>query len=699
MRPVRFTLVALVVVCAVNFLTAAPASAALDKVLVFSKTAGFRHDSIPAGITAIQQLGADNGFAVDATEDGAQFTDANLAQYDAVIWLSTTGDVLTDEQQAAFERYIRAGNGYVGIHAAADTEYDWGWYGDLVGGYFASHPAGTPTASVDIEDAAHPSTATVPTRWTRTDEWYNYKPPAAGAASGADYSPRYDVHVLATVDESTYGEADGSDGVNDDHPIAWCSDFDGGHSWYTGMGHTIESFGEADFQEHLLGGIKAVTGAAASDCGPERVPSPSAADFEKVTLDDDTAESLRARHRPRRARLLHRARRPRDALAAEHRDHDPDRQRAGHLSQENGLLGIQLAPDFATTGHLYLAYSALPDSSNQNRISRFTVVGNQIDPASEQIIYTWQHQRQECCHTAGSLAFGLDGSLYLSTGDNSNPFASDGYAPIDERARPRGLGRPAHRGELEQPERQDPARSSRCRTRAACRESGRRTRSRPATCSTRPRTRRTRRCRRSTRWASATRSGSRVDPKTGWVLLGDYGPDAGTTNPNRGPQGSVEFNVIDEPGFYGWPYCVRDNVPYNDYNFATATSGAEVRLREPGQQLAQQHGPDEPAGRAAARRRGTATPSVTARFPYLGTRRRPDGRPALRLRPRQHGHDEVPRVLRRQVVHRRMEQRLDQDGDAERRRQRRRGVGARSTSSPATSARWTWSSVPTARCT
>ncbi len=129
------------------------------RLLVFSKTTGFRHDSIPAGIAAIKKLGADNHFGVDASEDSAAvFTDAFLAHYDAVVFLSTTGDPLNDTQQAAFERYIKGGGGYVGIHAAADTEYTWTWYGKLVGAYFRNHPAGTPTATVHIEDTDHHST-------------------------------------------------------------------------------------------------------------------------------------------------------------------------------------------------------------------------------------------------------------------------------------------------------------------------------------------------------------------------------------------------------------------------------------------------------------------------------------------------------------------------------------------------------------
>src|SRR5918999_4626256 len=280
----RTRLAAAVVAVAAALLSAAPAPAApLERVLVFSETAAFRHDSIPAGITAINELGAANGFAVDATEDSTAFNDANLAQYDAVVFLSTTGDVLTDEEQAAFERFIQAGNGYVGIHAASDTEYSWDWYGDLVGAYFASHPPGTPTAAIDVEDAAHASTSPVPARWTRTDEWYNYKPPAAGASAAGDYSPRDDVHVLATLDESTYAEQDGS-AEADDHPIAWCSNFDGGYSWYTGGGHTSESYAEPQFRAHILGGIRSVTDLAGAGCGEQRVTSPTAADFEKVTL-------------------------------------------------------------------------------------------------------------------------------------------------------------------------------------------------------------------------------------------------------------------------------------------------------------------------------------------------------------------------------------------------------------------------------
>jgi regulation of enolase protein 1 (concanavalin A-like superfamily)/type 1 glutamine amidotransferase len=243
------------------------------RVLVFSKTTGFRHDSIPAGIAAIKKLGEDNDFQVDASEDSAAvFTDDFLAHYDAVVFLSTTGDPLNDAEQAAFERYIKGGGGYAGIHAAADTEYTWTWYGKLVGAYFRNHPAGTPTATVHIEDEDNHSTEGLPNPWERVDEWYNYQKPEGAVVGGGgdDYSPREaGVHVLATVDESTYGEDDGNT-TDDDHPISWCHRYDGGRSWYTGMGHTQASFSEAPYLKHLLGGLEIAAGVVADpDCGSE----------------------------------------------------------------------------------------------------------------------------------------------------------------------------------------------------------------------------------------------------------------------------------------------------------------------------------------------------------------------------------------------------------------------------------------------
>ena len=233
---------------------AAQSAEARFAALIFSKTSGFRHDSIPQGIAAIEALGAEHGFAVETTEDVAGFTDAALARYRVIVFLNTTGDILDAGQKAAFERYIRSGGGFVGVHSASDTDYRWPWYGRLVGAYFASHPA-IQRATIRIENASHQSMQGLPVTWERTDEWYNFRD-----------NPRSAVRVLATLDESTY--SGGTMGT--DHPIAWCQRIGGGRSWYTAMGHTAESYAEPLFRLHLLGGIESAAGlpaAGVGDCG------------------------------------------------------------------------------------------------------------------------------------------------------------------------------------------------------------------------------------------------------------------------------------------------------------------------------------------------------------------------------------------------------------------------------------------------
>lgn len=217
------------------------------RALVFSKTAGFRHmDTIPTAVGAVRSLGAGHGFAVEATEDAAAFTDENLARFDVVVFLLTTGDVLNEAQQAAFERYIRAGGGWVGVHSASDTEYEWPFYGRLLGAYFNRHPS-RQTAAIERADPLHPSTADLPARWVRFDEWYNFR-----------RNPRPFVHVLLTVDESSYAPGPGAMGA--DHPIAWCQDYGGGRAWYTAIGHTPQTYEDARFLDHLLGGIRYAAG-------------------------------------------------------------------------------------------------------------------------------------------------------------------------------------------------------------------------------------------------------------------------------------------------------------------------------------------------------------------------------------------------------------------------------------------------------
>jgi type 1 glutamine amidotransferase len=220
---------------------------------VFSKTAGFRHDAIPVGIQTIRELGAANSFTVTATEDSAQFTADNLARFEAVVFLNTTGDVLNAGQQTAFENYIRAGGGYVGVHSASDTEYDWPFYGELVGAYFASHPA-IQQATIRVENRAHAATAGLSPTLVRTDEWYNFRT-----------NPRPTARVLSSLVESSY--SGGTMGA--DHPHTWCKTLQGGRSFYTGSGHTQASYAEAGFRSLLLGGIRYAANRTKADCRPE----------------------------------------------------------------------------------------------------------------------------------------------------------------------------------------------------------------------------------------------------------------------------------------------------------------------------------------------------------------------------------------------------------------------------------------------
>jgi type 1 glutamine amidotransferase len=216
------------------------------RVLVFTKTAGFRHASIPIALRAIGQLAERSGLAVEATEDARKFTPSNLERYRAVVFLLTSGDVLDDAQQAAFERYLRAGGGYAGVHSAADTEPAWPWYGRLLGTHFRTHPQ-IQQAIVTVRSRTHPATVGLPRTWTRVDEWYSFTT-----------NPRPRVRVLATLDERTYSPGEGAMGA--DHPIAWAHAFEGGRAWYTAGGHTDESYREPLFRKHLIGGIRWAAG-------------------------------------------------------------------------------------------------------------------------------------------------------------------------------------------------------------------------------------------------------------------------------------------------------------------------------------------------------------------------------------------------------------------------------------------------------
>ncbi|MFT4093233.1 MAG: ThuA domain-containing protein [Niabella sp.] len=213
------------------------------KVLVMAKTNGFHHASIPAGIAAIQKLGKENGFEVDTTTDSTSFTNANLKKYAAVIFLNTTGTILGEKEKEALKNYMHSGGGFVGVHAASDTEYDWPWYNKMVGAWFTSHPK-QQVAKLVIKDSTHIATRYLPEIWERKDEWYNFR----------DINP--DIQVLITIDEKSY--EGGKNG--DDHPMVWYHGFEGGRVFYTALGHGDESYSDPLFLQHLLGGIQYAMG-------------------------------------------------------------------------------------------------------------------------------------------------------------------------------------------------------------------------------------------------------------------------------------------------------------------------------------------------------------------------------------------------------------------------------------------------------
>lgn len=226
------------------------------RALVFSKVTNYYHQSIPAGVEAIRNLGAKKNFEVVASDDAAQFTDAQLAGYQVVVFNNTNstpekGALLDAPQRAAFQRYIRKGGGFVGIHSASGTERDWEWYGQLVGAFFKVHPK-IQRLEINIEDRQHPSTSALPESWVRTEEPYDFV-----------VNPRGKVHVLMTFNPASYeGHTMGPD-----HPIAWCHNFEGGRSWYTALGHAPSAFSEEPlFIQHLLGGIEWAAGVATGNC-------------------------------------------------------------------------------------------------------------------------------------------------------------------------------------------------------------------------------------------------------------------------------------------------------------------------------------------------------------------------------------------------------------------------------------------------
>lgn len=539
------------------------------RVLVFSKTKGFRHQSIAAGKAALIKLGAEKGFAVDTTESADVFTEENLKKYRAVIFLSTTGDVLDQAQQNQFMRFIQSGGGYVGIHAAADTEYDWWWYGKLVGAYFKSHPQIQEAKFKKVKPFGEDN---LPDEWVRTDELYNYKKISD------------EITVLYNLDETSY--QGGENGEN--HPIAWYHDFDGGRSFYTGLGHTDESFSEELFLSHLYQGIKYAIGEKKPDFAKARAKRvPEENRFTKNVLGNNFDEPTEMTILPD-SRIIFIERKGAVKL------YDPKTDSINQINTfnvwtkyEDGMLGITADPDFAKNNWLYIYYSHPEKSANV--LSRFVFDGKKVDQASEVQILEVPTQRDKCCHTGGSLTFAPDGNLFLSTGDNTSPFESDGFSPSDERA-----GRSPFDAQGTSSNTNDLR--------------GKILRIKPQADGsytipegnlfpkgeekTRPEI-----------YVMGNRNPYRIsiDKKTGFLYWGEVGPDAGNDNPERGPRGYDEVNQAQKAGYFGWPLFVGGNYAYGKHDFETKTTGAK-------------HDPTKPINTSPNNTGKTELPAVSAPF-------------------------------------------------------------------------------------
>ncbi len=514
------------------------------RILVFSKTKGYRHASITSGKAALIKMAIEKGFKIDTTENSALFVEDTLKKYKAVVFLSTTGDVLNQAQQNEFMRFIQAGGGYVGIHAAADTEYDWWWYGKLVGAYFKSHPEQQEAKFKKLKDFGNG--IVLPTEWIRKDELYNYKKISA------------DINVLFELDETSY--KGGENGAH--HPIAWYHEFNGGRAFYTGMGHTDESYVDSLFLDHVYQGIRYAMGDGKLDWSKAKAKHvPEENRFTKVVLGYNFDEPTEMEILPD-GRIIFLERKGAIKL------YDPTTDSIKKINTfnvwtkfEDGMLGLARDPDFETNRFMYIYYSHPERSANV--LSRFVFDGKKIEQASEKILLEVGTQRDKCCHTGGSITFDKNKNLYVSTGDNTSPFESDGFSPSDE-----GEGRSPFDAQKSASNTND------------LRGKILRIHPEPDGSYTIPEGNLFPKGEPNTRpeiYVMGNRNPYRIsiDQRSGYLYWGEVGPDAGEDKEGRGPRGYDEINQARKAGYFGWPYFVGGNYAYNKYDFQAKISGAK----------------------------------------------------------------------------------------------------------------------------
>lgn len=531
-------------------------------VLVFSKTDGFRHSSIGSGKAAFQKMADEKGFTVEFSEDATSFTAANLKRFNAVVFLNTTGNILNDDQQAEFERYIQAGGGYLGIHAATDCEYEWPWYGRLAGAFFLDHPNpnNIQKGKFFVVQKDHWATKGMPDEFERTDEFYSFK----------SIDPT--INVLVKIDEKSY--VGGKNG--DNHPMSWYHDFDGGRAFYTAMGHTEETFSEPLFLNHVWAGLHYAMGGDTPVAIDYSKARPEENRFTKVILKEKLNEPMELSvlndgrvlfiERHGAVRLYNTKTKVLKTIATipvstQYKDKDGKTSEA-----EDGLLGLNKDPNFSVNHWIYLYFS--DPGKSQNVLARFTLIGDVLDLASKKVLLTVPVQREQCCHTGGSISWDKQGNLYLSTGDNTSPREVN-YAPIDERE-----GKSPWDAQKSSSNTND-LRGKIIRIKPLA--DG--TYSIPdgnlfpkGTPLTKPEI-----------FTMGHRNPFRmsIDQKTGFVYWGEVGPDANDADSLRGPAGQDEVGQAREAGNFGWPYFVGDNKAYRYFDYTANKPGAFYKVEKP----------------------------------------------------------------------------------------------------------------------
>ncbi|MFP6664749.1 MAG: ThuA domain-containing protein [Deltaproteobacteria bacterium] len=513
-------------------------------VLVFTKTAEYRHENIEYGLEVLETESRRRGIRIEATEDAERFTREELSRHRAVVFFNTTGDVLDDTQQQELERYIQAGGGFVGIHAAADTEWkenSWPWYTRLVGAAFRSHP-NTPSnvqkAKVRLVNPNSPATATLPESWEREDEWYDYQ----------RFSQ--DVDILLRVDESTY-----EGGISgESHPIAWQRKFDGGRSFYTGLGHTEESFDEDLFLDHLFGGLRFAMGDGSG--APQLDYTKSAPHRWRVMQEKITTgigEPIAMEFTPEGDLYIVERNGRIGRWDATSGTVVPAGELDVYSQAENGLIGITFPSDFKKTHYGYLYYASDTGARPEYHLSRFEFRDGQVDLDSEKVLLRIPIDRGDTCHEGGDMQFDAAGNLWLSTGDDSNPHGIGGFAPIDpdpDNSIQNALRSAANSQDLRGKILRVHPEADGSYTIPAGNLFGPEDNARPEI------------------YAMGLRNPFRFsfDDRTGILHWGEIGPDANDDDETRGPRGYDEVNRTTKPGFFGWPLFIAGNRPYLPWN-------------------------------------------------------------------------------------------------------------------------------------